>query len=267
MKVEYLISTMYKSDYKFINDMNINSDATIINQTDFYKKQEYETNRGKIKFISTTDRGLSKSRNLAIKNASGDICVLCDDDIKHYDNSVEVIKKAYLENSEADIIVFAYHTKGRHKKNFTQKSSKINYLSAMKISSVQITFKRKSILEKGILFNEQFGTGSSVYQSGEENIFLFECLKKGLKIYYEPQYILQLEENGESSWFRGFNEKYMLDRGAIFTAMSKKFSLALILQFAIRRYNLYKNSMGLFMAIKYMLNGRKRYLSIGKKNK
>ena len=48
--------------------------------------------------IYTTERGLSKSRNLAIANAKTDICLICDDDEIFVDNYEEIILNAYYEN-------------------------------------------------------------------------------------------------------------------------------------------------------------------------
>lgn len=260
LKVEFLISTMFKNDISFLKDMNINSHATIINQTDYERFEEFNIDGNKIKFISTTDRGLSKSRNMALKNAEGDICVICDDDLRYYDNCVEEIQQAYQEIPDADLIVFCYHAEGRQKKSFYKQKKKMNFIQTMKVTSIQITFKRESVVKNNIRFNELFGTGSSFYQSGEENIFLFECLRKGLNIYFVPIYILKVDDNDESTWFKGFNEKFMFDRGAVFTAMSKKFSLLLILQFAIRKYKLYNENLSFMQAFRYMLDGRRDYL-------
>lgn len=258
---------MYKTDISFLDAMNIKGDAIVINQTNKIGVSNFKRGNSKVKFISTTDRGLSKSRNMAIKNASGDICVVCDDDLRYYDNCIEDIRNAYKKNPEADIIIFCYHAKGRQMKKFYNKPKRLNYIDTMRVTSFQITFKRNSIVKKGILFNEFFGTGSSFYQAGEENIFLFECLRKGLKIYFEPIYILEVIDDSESSWFNGYNAKYMFDRGAIFTAMSKTFSLILILQFLIRKYKKYKDSIKVYVALKHMLDGRKDYLRLLEKQR
>ena len=108
-------------------------------------------------------------------------------------------------------------------------------------------------------FNELLGAGAK-YSMGEENDFLFKCLKKGLKIKYIPIKIADLYI-GESSWFNGYNDKYFIDRGASFTSMSKRFSNILIVQFAIRKRKLYKDKMSVIKAIKLMLCGKKDYLN------
>ena len=54
-------------------------------------------NNHKIKFISCDEKGLSKSRNKAINNATGDICIIADDDVTYSDDYIEKIRQAYLE--------------------------------------------------------------------------------------------------------------------------------------------------------------------------
>ena len=95
---------------------------------------------------------------------------------------------------------------------------------------------------------------------GEENIFLYDALKKGKKIYYVPIKIAELKEV-ESTWFAGYDEVFFISRGANYCAMSRFFSHFLILQFALRKKELYIEKMSTAKAIKYMYKGRKEYLS------
>lgn len=68
--IEVLLSTMNQEDWSFLSKMNIQTDAVIVNQAD---KQDYidsTYNGNRIVFISSLDRGLSKSRNLACSRFS-----------------------------------------------------------------------------------------------------------------------------------------------------------------------------------------------------
>lgn len=263
MNIEMLVSTMNQSNYDLLKRMNIQNKAVVINQfTNEKFKPPKKIENETLKFISIYDKGLSKSRNAAIANAANDIGVVSDDDLYYYDDVTNKIRNAYQKHEDADIIVFCYDTKGRHKKKFGEVSKRLGYIGTLKVSSVQITFKIKSIKEKNISFNELFGTGSSHYQCGEENIFLFECLRQGLKIYFEPVSILSIEDNNESTWFNGFNDKSFFDRGAIFTAMSSRFYHFFIWQFAIRKYKFYRHENSFINAIKNMYKGHKDYLNI-----
>ena len=94
---------------------------------------------------------------------------------------------------------------------------------------------------------------------GEENIFLFDCLKSGLKIYYEPQVIAKLHMN-ESTWFSGYNKKYFLDRGAVSRKLYGDITgLFMILAFSVKNYKKYRNDMSVLNGLKYMIFGYREF--------
>lgn len=98
---------MYQKDFTFLDKMNIQSDVLVINQCDEEKIEEIQYKGYHVKMISTKERGLSRSRNMALKNAMGDICLIADDDVVYYDGLQEKIKKAFNECRNADIISFS----------------------------------------------------------------------------------------------------------------------------------------------------------------
>ncbi len=261
MEIEVLISTMNKRSFNFINEMNIKGNCLIINQTN-YEKKDYiydEINKRHIKFLSFNEKGLSKSRNKAIENSTADICVIADDDLVYNDNYLKIIREAYLKYNDADLIIFDVPSTNTMRPDsiISTKTCKIGYLKSLKVSSYKITFKRESILNNKIRFDELFGAGS-VFNSGEENIFLFDCLKKGLNIYYIPIKIATVSHE-TSTWFNGFNRNYFRTKGALSNRLFKCFDFIFILQFAIRKYRLYYKEISIIKAISYMCEGRTDY--------
>ncbi|WP_454861528.1 hypothetical protein [Peribacillus frigoritolerans] len=128
----------------------------------------------------------------------------------------------------------------------------------MRYGAVSIAFRRESVIRSNVFFSLLFGGGAK-YSAGEDTLFLFECLKKGLKIYTNTAQIATVSQE-DSTWFKGHNKKYFYDKGILFTSLSKKLSYLLILQYAIRKYNLYKNELGMVQAIRYMIEGRRNHL-------
>lgn len=257
--VQILISTMNNcgNEISLLNKMNIQTGVLVINQCDLSGKRNFEYRDNHVCWIDSCDKGLSKSRNLALTNASSEIGVLADDDLIYCNDYVIKIQNSFKKLPHADIIAFQVRGIEREFKKYYPMPRKINYFTSMKISSVQIAFKLSSIRKNNILFDDMFGAGAKFYM-GEENIFLFDCLRKGLNIYYVPEVIANLHI-GDSSWFSGFNERYFHDKGAAFTRLSARYALLLIIQFALRKYSLYKKETGFLQAVKYMLNGRKAY--------
>jgi glycosyltransferase involved in cell wall biosynthesis len=252
-KVEVLISAMNLSDTSIIESTNIQSDSVLINQCDFddYKEVSYKSST--VKYLSTTERGLSNSRNKAIELASGDICLLCDDDEYLYKDYEDIILKAYAEMPDADLIAFKFLYP---QKTYSNSVKKIGFINASTISSVELTFKRKIIIDSKVRFNTYFGSGS-IYSAGEENMFLYDCLRKGLKIYYVPVEIGKLIEGDESRWFKGFNEKYFFDKGAWLAACFPKLKYILIFYVVLRFRKLSEINLGL--TLKHLWIGMNAY--------
>lgn len=258
---QVLLSILNMDDENYIDTLKLTSDAVVINQCDtdserVCTRRSVNGSDQTVKYVCTNERGLSRSRNMAIENASADICILCDNDVVYVDDYQKLILDSFEKYSDADIIVFYIKRKEKPVPNYFS-VKKMDYLSVLKIFSPEIAFRRESI--KDIKFNTDFGAGSGKYIMGEENIFLYDALKAGKKIYYVPLKIAELKEVA-STWFSEYNEKFFISRGANYAAMSKMMSHVLILQFALRKTALYKDNLSIKQALKYMYNGRKEYL-------
>ena len=246
---------MYKNDIDFLEKMNIRGKCTIVNQFNKDSKKKI----GRVTIINSSERGLSRSRNLAIENCNSDIGLVADDDIEFIDNYDQIVDEAYKQVPDADIIIFklpdSFKKRAASFSKF-KKIKKLNFLNILGICSVQTSFKLNSI--KNIRFDENFGSGSSIISSGEENIFLSDCLKNKLKIYYYPKTILKKIDQDTSSWFKGYNENFLEDRGAVYYRFSKFLYPLLFIQFIIRRKKLFDGKFNSFQMIRIMLNGIKK---------
>lgn len=83
MKVEVLVSTMNQKDYSLIDKMKIKTDAIVVNQCQEDNSQEFIKNGHRIKWINSSTRGFSISRNICLENATADICLIADDDLEY----------------------------------------------------------------------------------------------------------------------------------------------------------------------------------------
>lgn len=207
MQIEILISCMHQDTLSLIKRTNITGHVLVVNQC---TENDY-SEIGNQRVIFSSERGLSRSRNMALKNAKGDICLICDDDEIMYNDYEMKILNAFEEQKDADIIAFQIDDAG---KTYINKKKKLNYLTVLKVASWQIAFRRKSIINNNIWFDETLGSGVSK-AGGEEVKFLYDCLKRGLNIYFVPISIGRMIE-GESKWFNGWTKEYFFDRG-IFT--------------------------------------------------
>ena len=212
---------MNQVDFSLVDKINIDSDALIINQCNDNGYLETYKDSHTIKLISINSRGLSKSRNEAIRNATGDICILCDDDVRYKDEYVQIIKNAFEELPKADIIVFNtdmlnYSSIKTQKPIVKKRKAPRNRY----YGSVRIAFRLESFKKNNIGFDIDFGAGS-IFSSGEESLMLKKAFNKGLKIYEYPATIAEVDYS-ESTWFTGYNEKFFHDIGAWLVAAYPK---------------------------------------------
>ena len=128
--------------------------------------------------------------------------------------------------------------------------------NSLHYSSVNIAFKRDKITN--LKFNIDFGANAK-YSNGEDTLFIVAMLRNNLKIYSSPINIGRTTSN-KSTWFKGYNEKFFFDKGALFTAVSKRFRLILMLQYLLRHKEIL-NNIKFSEAFNIMLKGSRDYLN------
>jgi glycosyltransferase involved in cell wall biosynthesis len=252
---------MFKKDnneiFELLNIMNINSECVVINQCDKNSVEYLKYKKYTVTVVYSTERGLSRSRNLALRYAKADIVIIADDDIRYVDDYSEILLKAYELHKNTDIITFKVH----EDKKYFPNEKRLNKFLVHKVISHEISMKLE--LVKNLTFNVMFGTGSPYYQHGEENIFLTECIKKHGDICYIPLKLASLIENSRpSTWFNGFDKKYFIDQGALYYELSHFLAIPYILQFAMRKHTLYKATTGFLQAVYFMLYGMRQYKAL-----
>jgi glycosyltransferase involved in cell wall biosynthesis len=150
----------------------------VVNQCDREGRETFAYNGNRILWIDTTERGLSKSRNMAIANATADICMLADDDMEYRSDYQTTVLDAF-HRLDGDVISFQVRGIEKPFKNYSAQEKKVDFLQSMKLASVEIAFRRAMFVEKKIRFDELIGAGTE-FLLGEENAMLAQCLKKGL---------------------------------------------------------------------------------------
>lgn len=249
INVQVLVSCMYQ-DKNILNESNLFHDAVVINQCDCSDEKVCNFNNNII-WVDSPERGLSRSRNRAIVLSSADICIISDDDELFIDNVHKKVGAIYAEYQDADLIIFDI-------KNHSNKlKQQIHYLSIIElfhVSSVRITFRRESILRKGIMFDINMGSGTG-NGGGEEVDFLLRCYKKGLRILYYPLFIAFLKES-KSKWFSGYDENFFYQRGTSTRHMlGLPLSVLYAFYYSYSHKHEYGKNISMWKALYQMLNG------------
>ncbi len=257
--VTVLLSAMELHGTDILKKLKITGPSIIINQCGSVSREYYPDDD--CLYICSDERGLSKSRNMAVREAavSGkELCIFCDNDVLYEDDYEEIIEKAFDRNPDSDILVFFVERPERSGPVYRNERD-LGLFHSMKIFSPEIAFRLSGIRRAGLKMDELFGAGAK-YGMGEENIFLFDARRAGLKITYVPIRIAGTVEN-ESSWFKGYTPEFFRNRGAGYYRMSPALFPFLCLQYAVRKKKLYADTVKPFQALKMMWKGKAGYLN------
>ena len=247
MKLDILMSCMHQRDDALVRSSRITGSAVVINQCDREEFAEY----GPVRMYSTTQRGLTKSRNMAISKSDADVCLLCDDDEVFVEGYEGAILKAYEQLPQADVIIFKMVNRAP---SFSDEVQRLRFPKTMKVSSWQISFRRESLLKGGVRFDELLGAGTG--NGAEEELkFLTDCEKAGLKIYYVPTGIATVAQ-AESTWFSGFDARFFENRGAT-TRYILGWPVASLyaLYYVLRKKKLYESQISSVDALRAIFRG------------
>lgn len=251
MTLEVLMSCMHQQDDSLVHISGLIGDVVVINQCDHDSYAETSSAHGHIRMFSTAQRGLTRSRNMAIRNAQADICLLCDDDELFVENYEARILDAYNDIPQADVIIFKM---ANYPTSLDNRVMHLRFPQTMKVASWQISFRRERLLSAGVHFDELLGAGTG--NGAEEELkFLLDCERAGLMIYYVPVSIASVAQN-TSTWFDGFTETFFENRGAT-TRYILGAGLASLygLYYVIRKRSMYKKDISSINALRATFRG------------
>lgn len=192
-QLEVLISTMNRNSLDFLDAMFVHNESSkfqilIINQT--HEGCILNSNQPHIRVINSFEKGLSRSRNLALKNASAPIVLIADDDVVYEMDFHNTILKAFKENPEANLITFkAKNFEGKPYRQYPKDTINYTLKSIKGVISWEIAFNLNSIKALDITFDERFGLGSE-FETAEEYLFAREVLTKGGHSYFYNTFIV-----------------------------------------------------------------------------
>lgn len=192
--VEYIVSWQYGDDEPVIPD-------ELLRRHDF-------------KIYPSDTRGVARNRNLALDRATAPILLESDDDVFYTPDQLRAVIRAFEEHPEADYINFRYHSDkypvSRPDFEFDIRHAPRGWFTG----GIEMAFRLQPIRQHNIRFNELFGIGAE-FPAGEEDLFLNDVLRAGLKAIYLPIDIVN--HPGDSTAMREGNSlNFIRTKGALF---------------------------------------------------
>jgi glycosyltransferase involved in cell wall biosynthesis len=180
-----------------------------------------------------TPIGLSRSRNIAVKYAKGDIIAFPDDDCLYEPDTLEKVYSFFTIHKSYDVLIAKWCNTDSsgidpHVGKVSHKIISVKEVFSFMSSEI---FVRKRVFNIVGYFDEKLGLGSgTILKGGEDYDFLIRCFNKSLQSFYSSEIIIKHPWKGISTATdKNRIQKYLNDivyAGASdFYVMVKNFSL------------------------------------------
>lgn len=148
----------------------------------------YYKSKINIKHIKTNIKGLSRARNIGIRELPKDINVIGfpDDDCLYPADVLQIVSQKLSDEKLDGITGISYDIDGSVSSgNFNKYSCVIDFYNVWNSAISYTVFLKREVVEKVGFFDEELGVGApTIFKSGEETDYLIRILKKGFKLYY-----------------------------------------------------------------------------------
>jgi hypothetical protein len=127
-----------------------------------------------VKVVNSLEKGLSKSRNLALKIATSNWCLIADDDLVYLKDFETIIFSGIKQYDSSGVIVFKSLVEIDVSRRIFPVNSKkkLNSFEKFDVASFEMLLNRTH--KQAVFFNENFGLGSDVFLFGEEALLMYD---------------------------------------------------------------------------------------------
>ncbi len=140
-----------------------------------------------------SEKGLSRSRNVGLNAAKGDIIGFPDDDCTYDKDTLEKVISFFENNPNYSLFTGQCQDKDGQivAGKFSTGHCDLNKNNVWECGVSVTLFLQKELIKKVEGFDEELGVGSgTIYGSGEETDFILRCLEQGGKGMYDPSFVV-----------------------------------------------------------------------------
>lgn len=214
MSVQLLISCVNKDVRQMLQTQRVTGKAVVVNQCDKNGEEHFAVNTAEADIYHRKERGVGRSRNLALSKADQDICLFGDEDIVYADGYEALIEAEFAAHPQADGILFQVEVTPERKTYQNDVFGRVSLWNCGRYPAYSMAFRREKLQKTGVEFSLLFG-GGAAYSNGEDSLFIRQLIKAGMRIYKSPVCIGE-EIPRPSTWFTGYHEKFFFDRGVLY---------------------------------------------------
>ena len=260
-RLEILVSAVNKNPEELLEAMHPESDVVLVNQLIGDEapggiepgEKSCEIRGHKALILNRREKGVGLSRNTALEHATHELIQFGDDDIVYDEGYADRIIAEFDAHPEADVLLFNVKAQEGRETYWNEDFAKITWRNYGRYPAYAICARLDKLIGSGVRYSLLFG-GGAPYMNGEDSLFLHDCLKAGLELYRTPV-ALGKERAGESTWFKGYTDKFFFDRGVLYHFLYGRMAGVLGFRYLFKNRKVFCKDKGLWKSYKLLCDG------------
>lgn len=127
--------------------------------------------------------GVAANRNNALRHCRGDLILMADDDLSYSASGLMAVIETFTDNATVDLATFKYAGALKHYPA-TVTDLRFPLPRNYGVATFEIAVRRSKL--QGLEFDESFGPGAAIWQAAEDEKFLYDARRRGLRCRFFP---------------------------------------------------------------------------------
>ena len=142
--------------------------------------------RDDVREIRLDSRGVTRSRNEAIRQATGEVLVFGEENVEWIRDGLDEVVELFADNPRLAVFLGrAEDETGELRKRYPAFREPATVLNSARVGTIELAVRPAALIKAGVLFDENFGAGTENFL-GDEYILVADANRAGLKCEYFP---------------------------------------------------------------------------------
>lgn len=142
--------------------------------------------RDDVRVIRLDSRGVTASRNEAIRQAAGEVLIFGEEDVTWLSKGIASVLEVFADNPRLAVFLGrAQDETGALRKRYPAYREPATVWNSARVGTIELAVRPALVRRAGVLFDENFGAGTENFL-GDEYIFVADASRAKLKCEYFP---------------------------------------------------------------------------------
>lgn len=176
--------------------------------------------RPDVKILTHSSRGVAANRQFLLDMATAPVAILADDDLSYSAKALRAIIDSFKKYPDCGLIAFKYSNRNWSKQYPDVDTFDLRHpAKGWYLTAFELAFRPEMIKKANIRFNLNFGVGAPYFPACEEDLFLNDALRAGIKGRFLNITVCRHRDEPTTGIREAAVDSFIRTKGAAFTRL------------------------------------------------